>query len=75
MVEAEFQHLVGGQVAVEIRFDVGHLTDLIVAIIGHAAPCRKAGEKAFARDAPANLVARFGQCNVISAFAQGPRGF
>ena len=52
------------------RDDVGHLADLVDAVIGDAAPFGKPRQAAFVGDPAAQLLSGFGQRDVITSLAE-----
>jgi len=74
MVGTEFGHVFGGEMAVKKELNVRHLTDLVVAIIDHAFPLRKARQPAFNRAPTTNLFARLSQRDHVAAPGQRAGG-
>src|SRR5688572_12611249 len=75
MLEAETQDILGRECAVEIGLDIGALADLVLTVVHHAAPGRKAGKQAFARNPSAENRRRLGKRDVIAAQRKRARRF
>ncbi len=75
MVHAQLDNTLGRHLAGEIEFDIGHLAQLLQAVIGDSLIGRQAGQFGLQPHAPAGLVARFGNDDIHAAFGQGAGAF
>ena len=75
LVGAEILHALGIKLTLQIEIDIGHLTDLVDAIIDRPAPFIEPRQAAFADETAARFSARIRKCHVMAALAQSTRGF